>query len=273
MLERPTFYIEEWNAVLTRFGRVLYEAGKPYNQYAETINYLTSLRPTIRRQMQGSWDLAYCWMASEPTCHHVAMPWQVMLAMVTTCLLWGWVPLAGAISLCWGALLRAGEFLSATRANLLLPCDVQETISYAMVAILEPKTRNSGAKHQAAKLEIPDLLLVVNMAFSKLPETAKLWSWSGQTLRQRFRDVLAALLLPLDRRGDLKALDLGSLRAGGATWHLAMTENSEYTRRKGRWLSSRVMEIYVQETSALLFLKRVPAPARERVLCLAALFP
>ena len=273
LLETPTFYVEEWNAILTRFGRLLYEAGKPYNQYAETINYLTSLRPTIRRHMQGSWDLAYSWMASEPTCHHVAMPWQVLLAMVTTCLLWGWVPLAGALSLCWGALLRAGEFLSATRSNLLLPCDVQETIAYAMVAIVEPKTRNSGARHQAAKLEIPDLLLVVNLAFGRLPETAKLWSWSGQTLRQRFRDVLAALLLPLERRGELKPLDLGSLRAGGATWHLATTENSEYTRRKGRWLSSRVMEIYVQETTALLFLKRVPAPARERVLSLAALFP
>ena len=96
---------------------------------------------------------------------------------------------------------------------------------------------------------------------------------SGQTLRQRFRDVLTALLLPTERVGALKALDLGSLRAGGATWHLTMTEDSEYTRRKGRWLNHRVMEIYVQETTSLLFLKKIPETARERVLLLASLFP
>ena len=118
-------------------------------------------------------------------------------------------------------------------------------------------------------LRLPDLIQVVNLAFVKFPAHARLWAWSGQTLRQRFKDVLSAT----ERHGDLKALDLGSLRAGGATWHLMMTENSEYTRRKGRWLSSRVMEIYVQETAALLFLKRVPADTKEKVLAIAGLFP
>ena len=33
------------------------------------------------------------------------------------------------------------------------------------------------------------------------------------------------------------------------------------------------MEIYVQETAALLYLKRVAEPAKERVLNFAALFP
>ena len=266
-------FVEEINAIVSRFGRVLYHAGRPYNQYAETINHLTSIRPSIRRQMQGSWDLAYSWMASEPTCHHVAMPWQVLLAMVTTCLLWGWVPLAGTLSLCFGALLRAGELLSATRANLLLPRDVDNSIQYALLAIMEPKTRQSGARHQAAKLEVPDLLLVTDMAFGGLPETSKLWRWSGQTLRQRFKDVLTALWLPTERVGSLKALDIGSLCAGGATWHLQVTENSECTRRKGRWLNHRVMEIYVQETAALLYLKRVPDNTRQRVMSIAALFP
>lgn len=223
--------------------------------------------------MQGSWDLAYSWMASEPTCHHVAMPWQVLLAMVSACLLWGWLPLAGVLSLSWGALLRAGEVLAARRCDLLLPRDVEDTVHFCILAILEPKTRHSGARHQAAKLEVPDLLEVVDLAFGNLPESAKLWCWSGQTLRQRFRGLLVALLLPTQRSGNVKALDVGSLRAGGATWHLTMTEDREYTRRKGRWLSQRVMEIYVQETTSLLFLKKISESSRERVLLLASLFP
>lgn len=71
----------------------------------------------------------------------------------------------------------------------------------------------------------------------------------------------------------MKALDPGSLRSGGATWHLQLTEDGEYTRRKGRWISAKVMEIYVQETASLLYLKRIPDAARELVLSVAHLFP
>ena len=78
LLDFPTMYVEEINAILTKFGRYLYSSGKPYNQCAETINCLTTYVPSLLRLMQGSWDLAYSWMAAEPTCHHIAMPWQVL---------------------------------------------------------------------------------------------------------------------------------------------------------------------------------------------------
>ena len=150
------------------------------------------------------------------------MPWQVLLAMVTTCLLWGW------------ALLRAGELLSTTKTNLLLP-------AFSMPC-LQSWNQKPGSQVHATRRQNSKFLT----SFGGLPETSKLWCWSGQTLRQRFKDVLTALWLPTERVGSLKALDIGSLCAGGATWHLQVTENSEYTRRKGRWLNHRVMEIYVQ---------------------------
>ena len=85
--------------------------------------------------------------------------------------------------------------------------------------------------------------------------------------------MLAALRLPIQKIGDMKALDPGSLRSGGATWHLQMTEDGEYTRRKGRWLSAKIMEIYIQETAALMYLKKIPATSCEFVLKVAHLFP
>ena len=273
LLAEHTRYIDEINAVLTAFGRALYRAGRPYNQYSETINCLTSRKPGLRRWMQGSWDLAFQWMSAEPTAHHVSMPWQVLSAMTTVCLMWGWLPLAGALCLMWGALLRPGEFLNAYRVDLLLPRDVEHTICFGLLAIKEPKTRQTGARHQAGKLDVPDLLAVVDLAFGRLPSSSKLWMWSGQTLRNRFSSVLAALRLPTERKHCLKPLDPGSLRAGGATWHLQVSEDGEYCRRKGRWLSQKVMEVYVQETTALLYLKHVSPDARELVLALAQLFP
>ena len=45
-----------------------------------------------------------------------------------------------------------------------------------------------------------------------------------------------------------------------------MSEDGEFCRRKGRWLNQKVMELYVQEAAALLYLKRIPAFIRQKVL-------
>lgn len=52
LLENSYTWVEEINIVLCRFGRQLFEGGKTYNQYAETINSITSIRPSLRRQMR-----------------------------------------------------------------------------------------------------------------------------------------------------------------------------------------------------------------------------
>ena len=75
------------------------------------------------------------------------------------------------------------------------------------------------------------------------------------------------------RVNDSKPLDLGSLRAGGATWALSMTEDAELIRRRGRWISAKTMEIYIQELSASTFLTALDPTVRNNILMLARLFP
>ena len=273
MLLHHVEFVDEINSVLASYGCALFHAGKSYNQFAETINTLTTKKPALRRLMQGAWDVAFSWLHTEPGSHHVAMPWQVLLGMITVSLTWGWTLFAGSLALCWGALLRPGELFAARRADLLLPRDVDSTVAFGLLSIQQPKTRRTGAKHQAAKLDVPDLLAVVDFCFGNLQASAPLWPWSGQTFRTRFRDVISALRLPVQKLGDMKALDPGSLRSGGATWHLQTTEDGEYTRRKGRWISAKIMEIYIQESASLLYLKRIPISSRDFVLCMAHLFP
>ena len=113
-----------------------------------------------------------------------------------------------------GALLRPGELFAGTRSELLSTRDVENTVAFGLLSIREPKTRKTGAKHQAAKLDVPDLLQVVDFCFGNLSPGVRLWPWSGQTFRSRFRDVLSALKLPVWKVGDMKALDPGSLRSG-----------------------------------------------------------
>ena len=48
-------------------------------------------------------------------------------------------------------------------------------------------------------------------------------------------------------------------------WMMQVTESPDLVRRRGRWVSNRVMEIYVQEVGALLYLPRLPTNIKEYI--------
>lgn len=273
MLDRHYENIEDINLILSHFGREIYKSGRTFNQYAETINELASRKPALRRMLQAAWDLGYSWKRHEPSEHHVALPSMVLLAMLSTCITWGWLRLAGCLSLLFGGLLRPGELCAATRGDLLLPDDLGGALPFCLLSIKEPKTRFSNARHQSAKVACGDLLLLIRLAFRKIGNEQRLWPFSPQTLRTRLKTLLEALWLPSESVPGRKAIDLGAFRAGGATWIIQSTEDGDLLQRRGRWANRKMMEIYVQEVSATLFLKRVPDATRERILALAGAFP
>ena len=144
---------------------------------------------------------------------------------------------------------------------------------FGIFTVYDPKTRNVGAKVQTAKLDIPDLLSFVQVCLGPLQQNQRLWPMSGQTFRHRFRSVLRVLGLDKAFPQSSKILDPGSLRAGGATWALMMTEDAPLVQRRGRWLTARTMEIYIQEVAATQFLSHIPAEVKEKILSLAFAFP
>eukprot|EP00434_Breviolum_minutum_P029037 symbB.v1.2.025685.t1/scaffold2428.1/size79313/2 len=156
------------NSKLVEYGRLLFDDGKPFYHYCETINALTVARPLIRRSLQQAWDLAFIWGSYEPSEHHVAMPYQILIALISAAWSWGWRREASIFALAWGALLRIGEVLDAYRKDLVLPSDVGFTIDYVLLKICEPKTRYRAARHQAGKLEQIDLIEVVRIGFEEL---------------------------------------------------------------------------------------------------------
>ena len=110
MLQKHLECIEEINMVLVRFGKALYQAGRPYNHYLETINLVVARKPLLRRMLQTAWDYAFSWVKQEPSAHHVAMPFQVVLACISVAIAWGWDKVAGALALMWGALWELASF-------------------------------------------------------------------------------------------------------------------------------------------------------------------
>ena len=273
--EREAFMLwpaETLARTLEQYGRELFEAGRPYWHYSETINAISARRPAIRRVLQGAWDLAFSWLAAEPYTHHVAMPAVILLALLSVCLTWGWRTEAGIFALAWGGLLRIGEATGAVRSSLVLPRDALWSQAFILLKINEPKTRLRTARHQAAKVEAQDLVELIDLAFSHLPSYSKLWPFSAQTLRKRLDSALEALLVPTSRSCS-RPLDLGSFRPGGATFVLQATEDAELVRRRGRWVSAKVIKIYLQEVAASAFYPSLPATTRRRVMDAAACFP
>ena len=122
-------------------------------------------------------------------------------------------------------------------------------------------------------MDIPDLLKLVEISFADLMPHQPLWPFSTATFRQRFKDILRALSLQTGVLQGHKTLDAGSLRRGGATWQLQCTEDSEFVRRRGRWINAKVMEIYIQEIGSFQFLASTTQEQRARVIQMAGMFP
>ena len=77
------------------------------------------------------------------------------------------------------------------------------------------------------------------------------------------------LILALPHRG----YDLASLRPGGATHLLNITEDAELVKRRGRWATTKVMNIYLQEIAVATGLEKLTPETRSKVDRLCAIFP
>ena len=75
----------------------------------------------------------------------------------------------------------------------------------------------------------------------------KPWPYSAATLRRRFGQLLCALGLQSKVVNGIRPYDLGILRPGGAPYLLNRADDATLVQRRGRWMSYRVMTIYLQE--------------------------
>ena len=258
--------------VLVQYGQEMYYAGKPYGRFAETINGIAARRPALRKQMCAPWNLAFSWVHDEPHQHHPAMPASVMIAMTGLALLWGWPAVAAMISMAWCGLMRIGEALAATRADLILPSDAAPGVSYALVQIKEPKTRGRAAKHQVARIDPRDIVLLLELVYRNYAPGQRLWHMSPSSFRKRFNQLQHALGLVAGNAEKSAQFEPASLRPGGATHLLHQTDDAELVRRRGRWLSTRVLEIYLQEASVASYTQRLSEQSKRKITEIGSIF-
>ena len=200
------------------------------------------------------------------------MPRSVLLALCSLAILWTWVSEAGLFLLAWCGLLRIGEVLNAKRRDLILPPDGAPGFDCVLLRITTPKTRGRTARHQSARVDQSDVVEFLTIVFGRLQPDQPLWPMSSSTLRKRLNMLQAALGLPTVKSHESCPYDLGSFRPGGATFMLQQFEDSELVRRRGRWVSNKVLEIYLQEVSTATFHTKLSLNTRSKVERLALVF-
>ena len=251
----------------------MFASGKSYGRFSETINSIAMTRPLLKKQLTPAWDLCFAWLANEPHQHHPALPASILLAMLTIALYWGWPYEAAVLALTWAGVCRIGEVLQATRDDLVLPQDAAPGNRFILLRIIDPKTRGRSARHQSARVDQEDIVQLLVSVYGRCDSSDPLWPLSAATLRNRFGKLLAELGLPTTSTSKSRCFDLSSLRPGGTTFILNMTENTELVRRRGRWLSQRVCDIYLQEVQVATYMQRLQPAVRGKIFDLACGFP
>lgn len=248
---------ESINRLLVAYGKDLFWAGKAMLGTLKPINAVASARPIIRRSLAESWDLAFAWLADESHQHHPALPVLVLLGMLTIALT--------IEALCWAGVLRIGEVSLVRRSDLVFPSDAAP--GFILLRTRAPKTRGRSAQYQTARVDPADFVLLILKVFQHLSRNQPLWPFSAATLRKRFDALLKALRLPTEICGGQAPFTRRS------THLLFQTEDSELTRRRGRWLSLRTMEIYLQEVLVATYVKKLPDESQCLIQKFASGFP
>ena len=116
-------------------------------KFSETIHAVAAVRPAVRKQLMAAPSLP-----------------------ISLALSWGWPVEATVFGLAWTGMLRIGEVLMACRDDFILPRDAAPGVFFALLRISTLKTRGRAAKHQAARVDRPDIITLLDAVFWRVGE-------------------------------------------------------------------------------------------------------
>ena len=267
-LEFPSSRVDR---ALAEWGQVWFRAGRSHLDFCELVNAVVDHQRALRRHLPHAWDVAWMWRALLPGGNRCAMPEPAFLALLSLALQWDWPHIALLLATGFCGMLRVHELRALTFGDYLTPSALLRRGHTVYVTIARPKMRRVTARRGYARLDEPGLTDFIEAMTQAYAAADLVFPGTYAQLRQAMIALCSELGLPAEsRRG---GLSWGSLRAGGATWLFQATDSPELVRYRGRWSSSRMLEIYIQEVGSSSILPALPAETRERVRELAAWAP
>jgi len=239
---------EEMDETFTVWIQEQFEKGTPLNLVADALSGIHHFIPMTRKKLPVAWKTFSIWRRFEVPSRAPPITADLILAMSSKHLQEGNFIFGGLILLGFHCFLRTGEMLAVR------PCDLLVNSTTGIVTLPESK---SGLRHntkESIKIEDLKVLLVCEQMISlqrsrglfKVP----FWTQSGSSFRQVFYRTCKEFYV------EHLQFKCYSIRRGGATADYQKHGSMERTLLRGRWQSSAVAKIYLQDAlSQLPYLK------------------
>eukprot|EP00438_Fugacium_kawagutii_P001726 Skav204117 [mRNA] locus=scaffold5190:190961:192067:- [translate_table: standard] len=255
--------------LLVAFGYELFDAGESLHLYRQMLAYVQREFVLLKPYMSTAWATVSKWEKVEPLTHCVPMPEPLLHAMTTLCISWGWRHFAAAIIFSFYSVSRIGEVIRARRRDVLTPRDLLDESDKVYLKILNPKTRNRGARVQHSSAEDSRLIKFVASVWDQLMPDEMLYSGSQSAFRSRWDALLRHIQVSKSF-----GLTPGSLRGGGAVAAHRRGVSVNDLMWKMRVTQQRTLFHYLQETAAVSLLPQLSEGTRYKIklLCFCFVF-
>lgn len=198
------------------------------------------------------------------------MPDAIMRAMVALSFAWGWIDIGMLVMVGFLGLLRPGELLALRVADFILPSTTMSAIRRLHIRIGAPKMRRLAARREHVTIDDEEVIQLVEKMCKDKDRNQRIFPGSAAQFRVLWNQLCGALHIShVDQVGMTPA----SLRAGGATFWFQLRDNSEWVRFRGRWASTRMLEIYIQEAGVDQIMQDLAPDVRAHIARLANAAP
>ena len=167
-------------------------------------------------------------------------------------------------------MLRPFEFLRLRASDILVPSTSLTLASAAFVYVGAPKMRRLGARREHARVDEPEVVELLEAYLPLLSPEAPVFPGGSAMFRKQLAALMSFFGIP---SVEPDGITPASLRPGGATYLYRCTDSPEKVRYRGRWMSARMLEIYIQETAASRLLTGLSSEQRARIVRFAAQAP
>ncbi len=254
--------------LLVAFGYYLFHIGDALHTYRQLLAHVQREHPVLRLFMPRAWNVVHKWERVEPTTHRTPIPEPILLAMTSLALNWGWRRFAAVLLYSFYSVSRVGEVLRAKRSQVLTPKDLLFESNTVYLRVLNPKTRNSGARTQYSCTDEELCVNLVSSIWDRLLPDQWLYDGSASAFRYRWNALLRKLTVPPSLH-----LTPGSLRGGGAVSSYRKGAAIDQLMWKMRILHQKTLASYLQEMVAASVLPALPTNVLEHIKQLQGILP
>ena len=231
--------------------------------------------PHLKGKLQVSWSNLKTW--EEQRIAHLRPPIPVPIWMLALGLVrahekletnpknqWAWKVFGVLLEVGLLCMLRPGELLNLTHADVSLPGSFVMSRQHAALRISSPKNRRQFGTYQFVLLKHPNAINGLASIFQE-GKTTTLWPLSVREFGNHFKMIMKELgVSPMN-------LTPASLRPGGATMYYNQGVAIGTLRFMGRWTVEKSLEHYIQLAMATQIINRLDSVVISRLTKIAPL--